>query len=65
MATQATVLTEETVPLRLEEDVRRDEIAILAYELWNERGCEIGSPDQAWFEAERRRKSRRAQAANV
>ncbi|SPF56190.1 hypothetical protein SBA4_80003 [Candidatus Sulfopaludibacter sp. SbA4] len=26
-----------------------DEIAALAYQLWNERGCPAGSPDEDWF----------------
>ena len=28
------------------------DIAALAYQLWMERGCPIGSPDQDWFLAE-------------
>ena len=28
------------------------EIAALAYQLWKERGCPIGSPDEDWFRAE-------------
>lgn len=28
------------------------EIAALAYHLWTERGCPIGSPDDDWFQAE-------------
>ena len=37
----------------------RDEIAALAYELWLERGCPLGSPEVDWFRAKeelRRRK---------
>ena len=33
-------------------DVDESEIAALAYELWQERGCPIGSPDKDWFRAE-------------
>jgi len=29
-----------------------DDIARLAYHLWEERGCPIGSPDEDWFRAE-------------
>lgn len=29
-----------------------DDIAALAYALWQERGCPIGSPDEDWFRAE-------------
>jgi hypothetical protein len=28
------------------------EIAALAYELWKDRGCPIGSPEEDWFQAE-------------
>ena len=28
------------------------EIAALAYQLWTDRGCPIGSPDDDWFLAE-------------
>lgn len=30
----------------------RDEIQALAYHLWIERGCPVGSPEVDWFEAE-------------
>ena len=30
----------------------REEIAIRAYHLWQERGCPIGSPEEDWFTAE-------------
>jgi hypothetical protein len=29
-----------------------DDIARLAYHLWEERGCPIGSPEDDWFRAE-------------
>ena len=28
------------------------DIAVLAYQLWNDRGCPIGSPDADWFQTE-------------
>jgi hypothetical protein len=28
-----------------------EEIAILAYQFWQERGCPIGSPEEDWFRA--------------
>ena len=28
------------------------DIAILAYALWEARGCPVGSPEQDWFRAE-------------
>ena len=30
------------------------DIAALAYELWEQRGCPEGSPEQDWYEAERK-----------
>ena len=42
------------------EPENREEIALRAYHLWQERGCPIGSPEEDWFRAEeelRRRKS--------
>jgi len=33
-------------------DPDRGDIAALAYQLWNNRGCPIGSPDEDWFRAE-------------
>jgi hypothetical protein len=34
-----------------------DEIAALAYQLWTDRGCPVGSPDEDWFRAEEELKS--------
>jgi hypothetical protein len=36
----------------------QSEIAELAYRLWVDRGCPSGSPEEDWFEAERRLSSR-------
>lgn len=30
----------------------RDRVAMLAYQLWEQRGCPHGSPEIDWFEAE-------------
>ena len=35
-----------------EPEPTQDEIAELAYTLWKERGCPIGSPEVDWQEAE-------------
>ena len=32
--------------------VNVDEVAVRAYELWQERGCPIGSPEIDWLRAE-------------
>ena len=37
-------------------EVNESGIAALAYELWRERGCPIGSPDEDWFRAEQKLK---------
>ena len=33
------------------------EVAVLAYQLWNDRGRPIGSPEEDWFQAEATLKS--------
>jgi hypothetical protein len=35
------------------------EIAVLAYQFWQERGCPIGSDQEDWFRAEETLKNRR------
>jgi hypothetical protein len=40
------------------EPENHQEIAILAYQLWRERGCPMGSPEEDWFRAERTLQSR-------
>jgi hypothetical protein len=43
----------ENEPLAGEAEVdQQQKIATRAYELWLERGCPIGSPDEDWFRAE-------------
>jgi len=49
--------------LNMSDSIDRNEIAALAYELWQERGCPLGSPDEDWFRAEEKLKSSTAQAA--
>ncbi len=34
------------------ENAPENEIAALAYHLWQDRGCPIGSPEDDWFKAE-------------
>jgi hypothetical protein len=45
----------ETVGLDAE---NRDEIAALAYQYWQERGCPIGSDQEDWLRAENELKNR-------
>ena len=39
------------------------EISALAYELWMQRGCPLGSPEVDWFRAEEEVKSRKELSA--
>ncbi len=39
-----------------------DYIAALAHELWIERGCPIGSPNEDWLRAEDQLRNRKAEA---
>jgi Protein of unknown function (DUF2934) len=39
-----------------------DDIATLAYELWEARGCPIGSPQEDWFHAAEELRSRTGKA---
>ena len=41
----------------------QEEIAVIAYEIWLQRGCPIGSPDKDWLRAEIEFKSRRVPVA--
>lgn len=49
---------EESVPPRIEETVDANQIAALAYQLWQERGCPSGSDQEDWFRAEQELKNR-------
>jgi hypothetical protein len=40
-------------------DFNQDEVAALAYNLWQERGCPNGSDQEDWFRAETELKNRR------
>lgn len=53
-ATHYDVTVEETAQ---EHILAQQDIAALAYALWQERGCPEGSPDEDWFQAEERLKS--------
>lgn len=41
------------------------EIAALAYQLWQDRGCPSGSPDEDWFHAEQELAATRETAAGA
>ena len=39
-------------------DLGEEDIAVLAYELWQARGCPDGSPDEDWYQAVERLRPR-------
>ena len=39
--------------MEVPEAQNREQIAALAYQLWQDRGCPEGTPDEDWFRAER------------
>lgn len=47
------------------ERVSENEVAVRAYELWQSRGCPIGSADEDWFQAEREVRSRRTKTSSA
>lgn len=44
---------------------RDHQISALAHQLWMERGCPIGSPDDDWFRAEAELEKVQAEAATA
>ena len=52
-------LLDESVQPAVFDDVGEVEIAVLAYQYWEERGCPIGSDQEDWFRAEETLKNRR------
>ena len=51
---------QEVVP-----DCNQDEVAALAYKLWQERGCPIGSDQEDWFRAENEVQNRKVSVASA
>jgi hypothetical protein len=52
---QATKVAYETQlhPEQPERTVAHSDISALAYQLWQDRGCPDGSPEEEWYRAER------------
>jgi hypothetical protein len=46
-------------------DFLHEEISLRAYQLWQERGCPIGSPEEDWFRAEQEISSETGQSAET
>jgi len=51
---QATDSTDSNTP----EPFTGNEVAVLAYQIWQQRGCPIGSGKDDWFQAEKELKER-------
>ena len=49
---------EEEARMAISKTDSDDEVAMLAYQLWMERGCPIGSPEVDWFQAEEQLQNR-------
>jgi hypothetical protein len=41
-----------------DQEAEHEELAVLAYQLWVERGCPEGSPEEDWYRAVRERQLR-------
>lgn len=50
--------TASTSHSQVPETTMQEDLAKLAYSLWQERGCPFGSPEIDWLEAERRLRER-------
>jgi Protein of unknown function (DUF2934) len=48
----AVSLSEPLAPTEISEERHFQDIATLAYQYWQARGCPYGSPDEDWFKAE-------------
>lgn len=53
--------TEAEVSTEMSVQPTTEQIANLAYALWQERGCPDGSPDDDWYDAENRLSSSRVE----
>ena len=49
----------------MEQDGSLEEVAALAYKMWRERGCPIGSDQEDWFRAEREIRNRKTSPAGA
>jgi Protein of unknown function (DUF2934) len=50
---EKTTAIDETLWRKISEPQNREQIAVLAYEFWQARGCPDGTPAEDWFRAER------------
>jgi Protein of unknown function (DUF2934) len=64
-STNSVSAPDNAVEPRVAETVIEDQIATRAYQLWQERGCPIGSPEQDWLEAERQLRSVERSTAEI
>jgi len=54
MSTKTKRVTEQT-----NGDILHEQISLRAYQLWQERGCPVGSDQEDWFRAEEELKERK------
>ena len=58
--------TESAAPgAGVEQDCNQEAVAALAYQMWQERGCPIGSDQEDWFRAENELRNRKSMAAGA
>jgi len=43
----------DAAPEEVAPDLNEEEVAMLAYSYWRQRGCEGGCPEEDWFRAEK------------
>jgi hypothetical protein len=56
---------DQTAEIVTPDPANHDDIAILAYRLWQQRGCPIGSDQEDWFRAEQGIKNRTIVMATI
>ena len=55
----------ESAQRAVSDNINEREIAVLAYQYWQERGCPIGSDQEDWFRAEETLKNRRGSISSA
>lgn len=52
-------------PIESAKTSNEHDVAELAFQLWNKRGCPIGTPEEDWFRAEAEIKTRERETSAV
>lgn len=63
--TESTRRSVDDLSAALTDAVDQSQIAAAAYELWQARGCPVGSPEDDWFRAERELKAAQHESPSV